>query len=274
MNDTQLLKEIQRDQQQAQGGKVVYLEGKTDVRIFFALLGREEPPLGFARVERILVRGLKDQSGTGSSSVRARVEVAQRHAYPGIYGILDGDGSDLATLAAGFDAPFAGPLFRWKAYCIENLLAKTGWPPAFGDAPDWSDRLARYAPYVALNRLRGQLARDLETLRLHRYARPHDGEPLLTLDDVGAALDRDQHLLAGRTIGDEFRREAALYLDAVHRNLDEAHALFNGKWLLTHLAPAHVRSRHDLCQEAWIQHAITTGGLPEVTSFWERLAAA
>lgn len=273
MNETQLLKEIQQDKQLALGGKVVYLEGKTDVPIFFALLGREMPPGGIDRTARIYVRGLQDRSSGGSKAVRMRVELARDRGYAGIYGILDGDGEELGALAARFDAPATGPLFTWKAYCIENLLARTGWPSALGPPPNWPEALALYAPYVALNRLRSTLASALETLRLHRYTTPHAGEPLLTLEDVASALDRDKHLLAGLDVAHEFRREAERYLEALRGSLDEAHALFNGKWILNHLAPAHARSRADLCLDAWLKHAVTTGGLPEVRSLWDRIAA-
>jgi hypothetical protein len=271
VNETQLLQEIQRDKQLALGGEVLYLEGKTDVPVFFALLGREMPPNGIDRAARIFVRGLQDRSSGGNKAVRMRVEVARNRGYAGIYGILDGDGEELGTLASRFDAPAAGPLFIWKAYCIENLLAKTGWPPTLGPSPDWPEALALYAPYVALNRLRSMLTSALETLRLHRYTNPHAGEPLLTADAVASALDRDKHLLAGRDVAHEFRCEAARYLEALGRSMDEAHALFNGKWILNHLAPAHASSRADLCLEAWLKHAITTGGLPEVRSLWERI---
>lgn len=103
--------------------------------------------------------------------------------------------------------------------------------------------------------------------------RPNAGDALLTVDDVAAALDRDKHLLAGRDVAAEFREEAARFTEVVRRDLVEAHTLFDGKWIFKHLAPAHARSRADRCLEAWLKHAIAAGGLPEVRSLWDRIAA-
>src|SRR5205814_634541 len=95
--------------------------------------------------------GLRE--GAGGAAVRQRVELAAAKGYQGIFGLIDGDGRDLAESARTFDPPHPGPLFMWKAYCIENLLAKTGWPAAWGSAPDWPSVLLEFSAYVALNRL-------------------------------------------------------------------------------------------------------------------------
>lgn len=141
MNERELLKELARDVQSAAGGNVVYLEGKTDVPILLGLLsaGGEQAVTGGVLYEGVLIRGLRDRRGSGSTAVSQRIAVAQRHGYSGILGVLDGDGAALVTLASDFDAPHAGPRFRWKAYCIENLLVRAGWPGAWGPAPDWRE---------------------------------------------------------------------------------------------------------------------------------------
>jgi hypothetical protein len=158
------------DLQTAPAGKVIYLEGKTDMPVFFALLGVPEPRDGL--YQGVYVRGLKDKSGMGGSSVRQRVELAQQNGYRGIFGIVDGDGEALTQVSARFDAPFTGPLFTWKCYAIENLLVKTGWPIAWGGAPDWKQALLDHAPYVALNRMFRELQGKLKTLRLSRFNHP------------------------------------------------------------------------------------------------------
>jgi hypothetical protein len=272
MNETQLLAEMRQDLQRAPGRVVVYLEGKTDPPVFFALLGVPAPRDDIHR--GVLVRGLRDTS-SGGDAVRARVEAAARNAgYAGVRGITDGDGESAAVLGASFAPPFAGPAFRWPAYCIENLLVKTGWPAAWGAAPDWTSVLLAHAPYAALNRLHRALRQSLETLRLHRFMHPTLAEPLETAQNVSAALARDKHLLAGYDAEARFAAEVALAETAIRASLDEGHALVNGKWLVDVFAPRALGpSRWDKhrCRSEWLAHATAAGGLGDVRAWWQRL---
>jgi hypothetical protein len=110
MNERAIVAELQRDlQRAAASGTVVYLEGRSDVPIFFALLGVRQPQPDASQGvlhHGVLVRGLREKDrGSGSSAVQQRIEVAQRHGFPGIHGIVDGDGQPLTTLASTFDPP-------------------------------------------------------------------------------------------------------------------------------------------------------------------------
>src|SRR5256885_507403 len=106
MNLVALAQEIRADLQRAPAQIVIYLEGKTDVDPFFALLGRATPEDGVH--QGVFVKGLRDRGG-GGSAVRARVNVAIQFPFPGVFGIVDGDGLPLATLSQTFDHPYAGP---------------------------------------------------------------------------------------------------------------------------------------------------------------------
>jgi hypothetical protein len=276
MNERAIIAELQRDlQRAAASGNVVYLEGRSDVAIFFALLGVRQPqpdPSQGVLHRGVLVRGLRDKDrGSGSSAVQQRIEVAQRHGIPGIHGIVDGDGQPFATLASTFDPPFPGPLFTWKAYSIENLLVKTGWPAAWGDSPDWIQALNAHAPYVALNVLHRRLLGVLKTLRLANFVHPRLDKQLETVDEVVAALRQDKHLLANRNVEHEFLHEVRAFEQTVLASLDQAHALVNGKWLVDVFAPRQCKSTPDRCRDEWLGHAISSGGLPEVRDLWQRI---
>lgn len=269
MNEKQLLQELSADLQASPAKKVLYLEGKTDTPIFFALLGRDEPRDGLH--QGVLVRGLHEKSGSGSRSVRNRVELAQRRGYAAIWGIVDGDGEPLSPLGTTFDPPFAGPLFRWKAYAIENLLVKTGWPTQWGAAPDWIQVFLQFAPYVGLNHIHRDLKGRLETLRIAQFSRPKPSEPLLTVADVEQALTQDRALIHGYDVAVEFNKKVAEFEKLVRTHIDEGHALLNGKWLTDVFTANHCRRNADECRQQWIAHAISTGGLAEVRGLWQRM---
>lgn len=223
MNETVLLREIVADLQTAPARKVVYLEGKTDTPMLFGLLGVPAPRDDVHK--GVLVRGLKDSSGSGGSSVRSRVDLAAAKKYAGVYGVIDGDGRAIVELSASFDAPFIGPIFTWKGYCLESLLVKTGWPAAWGTPPDWTQVLLSYAPYVVLNRIFLDIKERLATLHLARYSRPILHEPIKTVQEVTEALERDKHLLGGYDVAAHFAREVESFQCAVVTSLDEGHAL-------------------------------------------------
>jgi hypothetical protein len=56
-------------------------------------------------------------------------------------------------------------------------------------------------------------------------------------------------------------------------DLQVAHTLIKGKWLFTHFAMVELKCSSDKALQAWVAHAISVGGLPEVKALWERIRA-
>jgi hypothetical protein len=280
MSERELLGKIEEDLRLAAEGRrrVLYLEGRTDVRILLGLLGRVEATVMPDSVlhDGILIRGLTDRSkfGAGSKAVRQRVELAARHGYPGVFGVLDGDGEQCSALAPEFDAPYAGPLFRWKAYCIENLLARAPWPADWGIAPDWHTVLADLAPYVALNRLGLTLRARLQRLGLDRFINPGSASPLLTTDELRGKLRDGQHELAGLDVVAMYDAELTKFASTLERGVDEAHTLVNGKWLIDLCVPVPAGRTQEERRDAWADHVARLGGDPEIKAWWARTLAA
>ncbi len=271
MDEKEIRGEIERDLRLSPSQTVIYLEGKTDPSILFALLGVPSPSDGLHK--DVLVRGLGDK-GSGASAVKARVDVATRLSPARIVGVIDGDGESLGILASNFDPPFVGPVFRWKGYCIENLLAKTGWPSDWGPPIDWPAELLKYVPYAALNRIHRDLRAVLETLDVAQFSHPSDKRPLKSPPDVLAALEADKHLLQSYDVAQRFQSELDSIQANILGNLDEAHACLNGKWFVDHLAPSITGRKSKQCRIDWITHAASTGGLPEVTDWWARVTGS
>lgn len=265
MNDSNRLGRIQTDLQRAP--KVLYCEGKTDPAVLFALLGRAQPT-GDLLGDSYVV-GLKNGS-SGSAEVEALVRVARDNGLNTVWGVCDGDGEPLTTLRAAFDAPTQGPVFRWKGYCIESLLAQAAWPTAWGNAPDWAQVLLDYAPYAALNRVHVKLRSDLETLGLHKFRNPQSGQALETQATVTAALEADKHLVAGLDVSQSFTMEYQAISAAIAASAEEGHTVINGKWLLRHYAPTQTHQSEDACRTAWIEAVRLAGGLLEVRDWWTR----
>jgi hypothetical protein len=274
MDEKGVLQRIVTDLKDAPLQKVIYLEGKTDVGPFFSLLG--VVPVAArdgGRHQGVYVRGLA-QEASGRTAVADHVRVAERHHILGVFGVVDGDGRPLSDLVPLFEAPSAGPLFTWKAYCIENLLAKTGWPPAWGTAPDWPVALDDYGPYVALNRIFVELQSILEVLSVAKRIKPISGQPLMTAREVLTNLNRDRHRLLGYDVAQRFQDELQVFQTALQGQPDEAHTMLNGKWLFSHLAPVRTGHNPDRCKADWIAHAISVGGLAEVRDLWQRITGA
>jgi len=273
MNEKQILSEIEADRQL--GRFVLYLEGKTDPDMFFALLGVAPPVSGIH--QDVYVRGLKIDKGSGRTAVRIRVDVAVKYnlalvpGEEGVGGILDGDGRDLDELAAEFDPPHGGPLFSWKSYCLENLLARAIWPAAWGAAPTWQSVLEEYSPYSALNRVHVQLRAALETLRLAKFTNPQLGQPLLSSQDVKTALGKDKGLIANRDVEKMFDAELETVRSAIAASLDRGHALCNGRWIVDHRAPSATGKSADQCRAEWCHAVCSAGGMQEVRDLWQRI---
>lgn len=270
MNDKELLNSLATDLRDAPAQCVIYLEGKTDVDIFFSLLGHTRPSGDLH--QGVLIRGLREGDGSGSEAVRRRVQLgATLGKSVRILGILDGDGAALNQLGGQFDAPFFGPLFSWKAYCIENLLRKAGWPPAWGPEPNWATELRKYAPYVGLNRLHRRFAQILDRLNIARFTSPVAGQALLRESDVSRELQQGKDEIMRRDVQQDFRAEVSGFKAAVRQSLSEAQCLLNGKWLISHFAVTKTRKSADKCRAAWIAHAASVGGLREVKDWWTRV---
>jgi hypothetical protein len=272
MSEADLRVEIQRDLRKASSDTVIYLEGQTDPTIFFALLGLPDPPDGL--YQGVLVRGLKGErrgSGSGLQAVTARIALASQFHGSKILGVIDGDGRSLGELVPAFDAPYLGPLFCWKAYCIENLLTKTGWPPAWGGEPDWTDELTRYGPYAALNRVVREAGAVLKDLGLVRHSSPDHHLILKSSGDIAADLAIGKGRLMSFDVEQQFIEELSSVETAIRRDLDEAHALINGKWLIGHMAHSLTKRDRALCRYEWLAHARSVGGLAEICDWWQRV---
>jgi hypothetical protein len=113
----------------------------------------------------------------------------------------------------------------------------------------------------------------LKKLGIAKFTDPVPGE-LKTDREIKAALEADQHLVHGTMIADRFEMELIAFRAMVARNLDEAHALLNGKWLVEHLGPTATGWTKARCRADWIAHAISVGGLPEVRDWWERVTGS
>lgn len=277
MNDTERRKRLEEDLQRAK--TVIYLEGKTDPGIFFAMLGIEQPRSGIHRDTYVV--GLSGKA-SGGSAIKALVRVAQEHGWAGagatgagrIFGILDGDGRRLSELNPEFQAPFAGPLFSWPAYCIENLLARAAWPTSWGEQPDWRVALSGYVPYAALNRVHREIQRDLETLGLDKFRSPEQGRPLETVQTVEAALAQDRHLIANRDVSADFQAAVAFVQGEIDTSIAHGHAQINGKWLFRHFARARTGKSEEQSVREWADAVRAAGGLGEVRDWWQRITGA
>lgn len=276
MDERSLVSEIEQDLRLAASTRrVVYLEGRSDVPIFLALLGRPVPrviPDEGTFVDGVLIRGLGDRSGSGCRAVRQRLEVARRRGYRGVLGLVDGDGA-LDTPDVGLGPEHSGPLFVWPTYCIENLLVQAGWPSAWGSTPDWETTLRAYAPYAALNRVITWVQLRLSALRIVRFDRPQSDAPLRSAAEIRTQLVQDDETT--RQLGDpgalfDLELERCEHALTEH-GLARAHALINGKWLVDDYARRATGRRGDTLRDEWIDHVATTGGHSEVVRWWARV---
>ncbi len=272
MNDRERLGRLQSDLQRAT--TVIYLEGKSDPAVFFATLGVARPRSDIH--QDIYVVGLGGKA-SGGTEIRALVRVASEHGLakaPGagrILGVIDGDGRGLSALNAEFQAPFAGPLFSWPTYCVENLLARAAWPATWGEPPNWHAVLTSYVPYAALNRVHREIQRGLETLGLHRFRSPEQGRPLETIETVEAALAQDKHLIANRDVSAEFQAAVASVRGEIDTSIEHGHAQINGKWLCRHFARVRTGNSEEQCVSEWADAVRAAGGLHAVRDWWQRI---
>ena len=272
--------QISSDLYRAAAGRVIYLEGKTDPAVLSGLLGLSVPHGDEFIHQGTLVRGLSAKAGSGNKEVRRLVEVAQQiRLGRKVFGIVDGDGEDLSNLQTQFDSPHAGPLFAWKAYSIECLLAHLpSWPisPGWGSIPNWHVELAWYAPYVAINTLYRNLRFHLKVLGLTAYSKPENGKPLKTAGDVSTFLQAEPGRLSSFDVASEFAKHVAAFEAALARSHRDALVSMDGKWLLTDFLNRRSGSSRsgENWRSDWILHAESVGGLLEVRDLWQRITGS
>lgn len=274
--DRALVDEIEKDLRLSPTGKVLYLEGRTDVPVFLALVGHPLPETieseGLA-VEGIWIRGLGGGKGSGGLAVRSRVRAAHERGYGPIRGLIDGDGEGYEALVPAFDDPSAGEPHRWPTYCIENWLPQCAWPPQWGDEPLWHEVLGAYVPYASLNRVVAGVQQRLSSLGLARYTRPAQGL-LETLAQVRARLGSARGPMLGSDLLAAFDAEVELCTVALARSLAHGHALINGKWLVDHHVRAVTGRSGDECRRLWSEHVARSGGHAQVRAWWTRFVSS
>ena len=276
MDVKQILDQINKDLTSAPAERVIYLEGKTDPSIFYGLLGVVPLEGGVHKGTAIRgLKGLKDR-GSGKDAVLDCVQIGSDNGFGGrVFGVIDGDGVEFAELARRFDAPFLGPVFTWKAYCIESFFPRFPWNTAWGSEPNWQEELRAYSPYVAVGRVQVLLQSALKTLGLAKRLKPKVGELLATVADLQDAMAKDKHRVAGFDVEVAYLSEVARFEAALATSLVEGLALLDGKWLFSHFMTIRVRQGMQYCIDEWIEHATNTcGGLPEVRDLWERITGA
>ena len=91
------------------------------------------------------------------------------------------------------------------------------------------------------------------------------------LQELNAALSADRDLIHGYDVATQFKAEVERFEKLVHLNLDDAHALVDGKWLTDVFAPKESARKPEECRQEWLAHSIMTGGLDDVRSLWKRI---
>lgn len=269
--DRAILDDLEKDLRLSPTGKVLYFEGRTDVLVFLALLGKDPLPEAIESeglaVEGIWIRGLDGKRGSGGKAVRRLVRVAHERSYGPVRGLLDGDGEAYDVSIKGFDEPGPGEPHRWPTYCIENWLPQCGWPPEWGGEPDWSYVLGAYVPYAALNRVVAGTQQHLAALGLAKHTRPAQG-PLETLAQVRARLGSADPPPLGTDLLAAFDIEVERCAAALANSLAHGHALINGKWLVDHHARVVSGRSPEDCRRVWSEHTARLGGHARVRAWW------
>ena len=256
---------------------IIYLEGKDDLECFCPLLGHETPSK-IAGGNAVLFDDVLIKKCDGSHAVRLRVQEAARYKKAArVIGIVDGDGRSYEELKAEFDDTPGRDLFAWKAYSIENLLVKLGSPEHWGEMQSIDKTFQDYRPYVVLNHIRDVLNKRLESIDLNPgMAKPNPELDLITVDKVIATFEPYKKQIAEFDLPGEFQIRDDAFQEAVARGHDELHALVNGKWFVEHWALKHLKKARpkiklEEIRSEWCDHAIQSGGLPEVRDWWQRV---
>jgi hypothetical protein len=270
MDAKQILKDIQRDLASAPAARVIYLEGPSDEKMFFGLLGVVPAVTGSYVHKNTLVKGLG-----GIGKVKQYVDVAVANGVTGhVFGVADGDGAELVALTSKFDHPFSGPMFTWKAYCIESFFPQCVWNAAWGAVPNWQVDLLDYAPYVALSRVHLSLEEVQVALGLAKRRKPIQGQPLLLAAAVQADLAKDKHLITGFDAEASFVAEMTRFCTALTTSIQHGLALLNGKWLFDHFMTSRLGRDANHWISQWSNHLASAGGLQEVRDLWQRITGS
>ncbi len=277
MSEREILGFMGDDLRLASGGRVIYLEGKTDVDIFWALLGLSKPSNDVRGQTLVVGLSKSNAPGAGCLAVKQRLTLAKKNRQEQhFYGICDGDGRDLVKLSRRFQQAIPGKPFYWPIHCIESMLAKAAWPITWGAAPDWATALLDYAPYVALTALHRKMRGHLETLKLEKYHHPQVDGALLSADGVLSGLQADQHLIERFDVSGEFQTLVQKFQTMLQNNLDEALTQFYGKWFLTfakRTVPHLKATKEDKVRAEWCDAVRAAGGLAEVKDWWTRVTS-
>ena len=252
----QRIQTIEADRRKARS--VLYLEGNSDVDIFFAAIGKQAPAGGF--LNDVLVRGLSDSDGgSGSKAVKQLVMLANELRISNVFGLVDGDGESKGDLANG-----SSGLFRLPVYCAENLLFVRH-PKVRSFVPDFdlSRTLKLLAPYAAMSELNRAERTKLREVGLIKLLQPNHSKPLYSNSMMLARLKR----IDGSSLGKRYQQHYAKVLeslDGMSPFTTSAHRKINGKWILgmAKLAlPADARM-------TLILALCDSGGVPVIRKFW------
>lgn len=259
---------------------VIYLEGVTDPAMAVGLGGLASvgPDGSELLVGDALFVGMTE-GGSGRKAVENRVKVVleEDRRFP-VFGITDGDGESFQSLSTHNEAPERNSdhLFRWPAYCLENLLAQSCWPASWGTQPDWPSELVAYSPYVAWNAMVRWLSTRLSKLGVDNYSGPPGHTK--RLDTSNALLHRLKTAQAFNPrlqIKARFDASERKYWTALTTSLDAAHCMLNGKWLVSDFVRRHVpdcrsKTESDIRAE-WLAAARAAGGNETVKDIWDRI---
>jgi hypothetical protein len=275
MDEKTILKNINLDLGRGSANRVIYMEGKSDPPLFFALLGVTLPATTFVVHKGTVVVGLGD-NGSGKRAVETYLTVAAKNRLgQNVFGIVDGDGEPLADLVLKFDHPFAGPLYTWKAYNIESLFPQCPWNGAWGAAPDWQVELVSYAAYVGLNRTHQRLEKAQADLGLSKRTIPKHPDALRTVAGEKARLAAAKGKLTGFDAEAVFDAEVSGFLAALGNGIVEAMALLDGKWLLADYLVRNRGGGNDAYwRREWAAHVTASGGITEVKDLWQRITGS
>ncbi len=261
MRAQDVLNEIQGHLQRSRERVVLYVEGMTDVNVFAALCGHEEP------------RGILIVALGGNRKVARYVELASAagDSYRGVYGVLDGDGASLSETAPRFDAQYSGPLFQWKRYSIENYLFEPSyWPGQWGALPDFQQIAHRdYAPYTALNVLVDDLQARFDDIGLGAHVFPT--EPLTSGRQFEQLLWQGQVLVNDLDVRAEYATRLNIIRERITQSPAEMHALINGKFFTEHFAVQRAGSK-EKAWEDWLAAAQNQRRPNDVQNLINRIA--
>jgi hypothetical protein len=243
-----LFADIQADLQIAP--RVLYVEGDSDIAMFWALLG-VDVPLGNTR-DQVLVKAVG-----GKNSIKQRLKTCQSKQLKNVFGVIDLDGE-------AYDANQQSP-HAWPTYCLENLLVQTGWPPALCAAPDMQAIYRELAPYSAVSTLSRNNDKAFKDAGLLGYTEPAASQQRLSATDIAAKFGNVDIV----QLQQEFHQIHERYLADIEVNDNERiHTWLNGKWIIEVISHERSGQSKDACRDIWLTHALAQGGSDFVKTWW------